>query len=175
MRGREKLTHLDSCTPGMAQALPDLPMDKTIMVRLLRIGFFGMASYFEQVFRDADISENGFHVLCLLAATESGSESPTELAEMVGTSRSNTTRLLNELAASGYVERTAGCRDARRQLVTILPTGREKVDETVLRVSEPLENAFSDLSKNELAQLDLLLRKMIVSFDKSARALRIVA
>jgi hypothetical protein len=27
MRGREKLTHLDSCTPGMAQALPDLPMD----------------------------------------------------------------------------------------------------------------------------------------------------
>lgn len=175
MRGGEKLAHLDACTPGMARALPDLPMDKTVMVRLLRIGFFGMASYFEHVFREADVSENGFHMLCLLAAAEGGTESPTELAEMVGTSRSNTTRLLNELEAEGYVERTAGRRDARRQLVTLTPSGRTKVDQTVLKVAEPLENAFSGLSQKELDQLDHLLRKMIVSFDKGARALRVVA
>lgn len=175
MRGSEKLAHLDSCTPGMARALPDLPMDATIMVRLIRIGFFGMASYFEQVFRDADISENGFHMLCLLAATESGSESPTELSEMVGSSRSNTTRILGELALSGYVERTSGKRDARRQLASITDAGREKVDETVKQVSQPLEAAFSGLNKDERDQLNILLRKMIISFDKSAHALRSVA
>lgn len=159
----------------MERALPDMPMANTVMVRLLRIGVFGMSDFFEPVFRALDLSENSFHVLCLLVAAEGGTESPSELSEMVGTSRANMTRILEELRADGYITRATAARDGRRQVISITAAGRRKVRDTVPRIAEPLQVAFSELSAQELAQLNLLLRKLIVSFDKSAHALRAAA
>lgn len=175
MKGRERLLHVDTSTPRMARALPDLPMDLTVMVRLLRIGVLGMGNFFEPVFRALDLSENSFHVMCLLCAAEKGSESPSELSEMVGTSRANMTRILDQLVEDGHVTRTTAARDGRRQVVTISAAGRRKVRDTVPRIAEPLRIGFSGLSTQELAQLDGLLRKLIVSFDHSAHALRSAA
>lgn len=175
MKGSERLRHVDSSTPRMERALPDLPMDMTVMVRLLRISAFGMSNFFEPVFRGLDLNENSFHVLCLLAAADGGSESPSELSEMVGTSRANMTRILDELVEDGYVTRATAARDGRRQVITINAAGRKKVRETVPRVAGPLHVGFSELSEKELAQLNLMLRKLIVSFDKSAHALRAAA
>lgn len=175
MKGSERLRHVDSSTPRMQRALPDLPMSNTVMVRLMRIGVFGMSDFFEPVFRALDLSENSFHVLCLLVAAEAGSESPSELSEMVGTSRANMTRIVDELVEDGLVTRSTATRDARRQVITITTAGRKKVRETVPRIAEPLQIGFSELSEKEMATLDALLRKVIVSFDKSAHALRAAA
>lgn len=175
MKGSERLRHVDSSTPRMQRALPELPMEMTVMVRLLRIAVVGMGNFFEPVFRGLDLSESSFHVLCLLEAADGGSESPGELSEMVGTSRANMTRILDELLADGYVSRTTAARDGRRQIITISEAGRTKVRETVPRIAEPLLIGFSELSSIEAAQLNLLLRKLIVSFDNSAHALRAAA
>lgn len=175
MKGRDRLQHVESSTPRMARAIPDLPMDRTVMVRLVRIAVFGMSSFFEPVFRGLDLSENSFHVLCLLVAAENGTESPTELSEMVGTSRPNMTRIVDELMEDGYVTRTTASRDARRQQVSITAAGRRKVRETVPRMAEPLQVAFSGLSEPEFKLLNELLRKLIISFDRSAHALRAAA
>lgn len=175
MKGRERLRHLDSSTPRMARALPDLPMDMTILVRLMRISFFGMGHYFEPVFRGLDVSEHGFHVLCLLAAADNAAESPTELSEMVGTSRANMTRMLSELEAGGYVSRATATRDGRRQIATLTAAGRRKVREVVAKIAAPLQSAFGELDDEECAVLNRLLRKLIVSFDNGAHAMRSVA
>lgn len=175
MKGSQRLRHVESSTPRMERALPDLPMTQTVMVRLLRIGVFGMSDFFEPVFRAVGLSDNSFHVLCLLVAAESGAESPSELSEMVGTSRANMTRILDELVEDGYVTRAAAPRDGRRQIVTIATAGRKKVRDTVPRISGPLQSAFAELDDIEMAQLSLLLRKLIVSLDKSAHALRAAA
>ena len=130
MKGSERLAHVDSSTPRMARALPGMPRERTVMVRLLRIAAFGRGNFFEPVFRSLDLTEKSFHVLCLLVAAEKGSESPGELSEMVGTSRANMTRILDELAEDGYVHRATAARDARRQVVTITADGRRKVRDT---------------------------------------------
>lgn len=150
-------------------------MDHTVMVRLLRLSVLGMGDFFEPVFRAVNLSDNSFHVLCLLVAAEQGSESPSELSEMVGTSRANMTRLLDELVEDGFVTRATAPRDGRRQIITITTAGRRKVRETVPRIAGPLQVGFSELSEKEMAQFNLLLRKLIVSFDKSAHALRAAA
>jgi MarR family transcriptional repressor of emrRAB len=49
------------------------------------------------------------------------------------------------------------------------------VRDTVPRIAEPIRRAFSDLSTDEMAVLDKLLRKLITSFDKGAGELRAVA
>jgi len=76
MRGIERLASVERSTPPMAEALPDLPMSETVMVRLMRISVFGLSQFFEPVFRVLRLTENSFHVLCLLMASDQGSASP---------------------------------------------------------------------------------------------------
>lgn len=175
MKGSQRLIQVKASTPRMARALPELSMPGTVMVRLLRISLFGLGNYFEPVFRALGLTENTFHVLCLLVAEDSGALSPSELSEMVGTSRANMTRLIEELVEDGYVSRNADPRDGRRHVISITRKGRAKALDTAPQLREPIENAFSDLSAEEFALLEKLLRKLIVSLDKSPRSLHAAA
>lgn len=175
MNGQMRLARVAASTLRMEQAIPGMPMQGTTMVRILRIAQYGLGGFFEPVFRALDLTENSFHVLCLLMSSESGSASPSELAEMVGTSRANMTRILEELVEDGWVERTVAARDGRRHVISITGAGRRKVRDTVPRIAEPIERAFSNLSSQEMALLEKLLGKLIVSFDKGAGGLRAVA
>ena len=159
----------------MAAALPDMPMPETVMVRLLRISTYGLGNFFEPFFRMQGLTEYSFHVLCLLVASEQGRASPSELSELVGTSRANMTRILDSLLQDGLISRAVEARDARRHIIQITPAGRKTAAKAVPKLIEPLKRAFSDLSPDELALLDKLLRKAIMSFDKGALPLRSAA
>tara|TARA_R110000787_G_scaffold8607_35_gene29391 strand:- start:6027 stop:6554 length:528 start_codon:yes stop_codon:yes gene_type:complete len=171
MKGSDRLAQVAASTPLMGSAMPELSMPGTVMVRLLRITEFGLHNFFEPVFRSMGLTENTFHILCLLEASESGSASPGVLSEMVGTSRANMTRLLEDLIGTGFVERSIDPRDARRHVITITQPGRDKAQETAPQLREPIERAFSDLSADEFEQLSRLLHKLIISLDKSPRPL----
>ncbi len=168
MRGVDKLAAVDASAPAMCRALPDLPMAETVMVRLLRISAASLGQYFEPVFREIDLSENTFHILCLLMAAPEGRASPSELSELMGTSRGNMTRLLDELDQAGHIRRDTVQSDGRRFIVTITNSGRAAALHTAQRLNPALRQAFADLSDEEMAQLALLLRKAVGSFDKRA-------
>ncbi len=146
-------------------------MLQTVMVRLIRISGFGLASYFEPVFREIGISERAFHALCLLVASEHGRAAPSELSELVGTTRANMTQILDELLRDKLVSRTPHPRDGRRYDISINAAGRKRVREVVPQIIEPLKDGFSLLDAEEFALLDRLLRKLIISLDKSSRAI----
>ena len=167
MRGIERLVAVERSTPAMARALPELPMPETVMVRLLRINVVGLGQFFEPVFRDIGLTESSFHVLCLLMAADQGRAAPSELSELVGTSRANMTRILGVLTADGLVTREGEERDGRRATIQITPLGRSVAHDAVPRLRAPLELAFADLSAEEFDLLNALLRKLIKSFDKS--------
>ena len=145
------------------------------MIRLIRISTFGLSAFFEPVFRALGLSENAFHVLCLLVASEGGQASPSELSELVGTTRANMTRILEELIAAGYASRSVQTRDGRRHLIRITAAGRRTATEAMPKVAAPVKRAFATLSAEEQSTLDRLLRKAIVSFDAGAVPLRAAA
>ena len=143
-------------------------MAETVMVRLHRITTASLGQYFEPVFREIGLTENTFHILCLLMSAPEGRASPSELAELVGTSRANMTRLLDELDASGHIRRQTVQSDGRRIIVVITDSGRAAASHTAPRLAPALRHAFADLNDGEMAQLAMLLRKTIRSFDKRA-------
>lgn len=166
MRGSAKLASVVSSTPAMASALPDLPMQHAVMVRLVRILAASMTDYFEPVFRKTGLTEHSFHVLCLLVATDDGQASPSELSELVGMSRANMTRILEQLVQDGMVSRTVEAMDARRYVIEITPLGRKAASATVPRISAPLLRAFSGLAPDELDVLGKALRAVILALDE---------
>jgi len=168
VRGIDKLAAVDASTPAMRQALPSLPMTETVMVRLLRISTASLGQFFEPVFREIGLTENTFHILCLLMSAPEGRASPSELSELVGTSRANMTRLLDELDSTGHIRRLSAQSDGRRVIVAITDSGREAALQTAPRLEPALHTAFAGLDDTEMAQLAILLRKAVRSFDKRA-------
>ena len=166
MRGSAKLASVARSTPAMASALPDLPMDQAVLVRLVRILAASMTDYFEPVFRKTGLTENSFHVLCLLMAADEGQASPSELSELVGTSRPNMTRILEQLVQDGLVSRTVEALDARRHVIEITPRGRKAATATVPRIRAPLVQAFSALSPGEVEALGRALQTVVVALDE---------
>ena len=172
MKGKERLRAIDRSTPAMSRGLPMIPMRETVMVRLLRGAVVGMGQCFERMFARMGMSEHAFHVLCLLLSEEDGTCSPSELSELVGASRANMTRILDELSGLGFIVRESDLRDARRTVVHITDTGRAAVLAAANQVVDPLRQAFAGLSRDEFDTLDALLRKAIESFDTSLSAPR---
>jgi MarR family transcriptional regulator, negative regulator of the multidrug operon emrRAB len=156
----------------MRVALPELPMPEAVMVRLIRITVAGMTEYFEPVFRKMGLTENAFHVLCLLMASEQGRASPSELSDLVGTSRANMTRILEFLERDGLASRTVELRDARRHVIEITEKGRNASVLAVPQMAAPLKCAFAGLSPKEFANLTELLQKVATSFDTTRTPMR---
>jgi MarR family transcriptional repressor of emrRAB len=171
MRGFQRLAAIKRSTSPMTEAL-HMPEGETVMVRLIRATVAGMGEFFEPVFRQLGLTENAFHVLCLLVAAEDGRLSPSDLSDLVGTSRANMTKIIEGLAAEGLVTRRTVEHDGRRQLIEITAKGRHTAIKAVPAVSQPLRQAFSGLSAGEFKMLDALLRKAVLSFDQYARPLR---
>lgn len=168
MNGEMRLSAIDRSTPAMARALPDLPMRETVMVRVLRLCLSSVGDFFSAEFRKIGISEHAFHVLCLLVATDDGRASPSELSDLVGTSRANMTRILASIVDEGFATRRTEDLDGRRQTIEITEAGRKAALATVPQLVRPLNLAFSGLDASELATLDKLLRKCVKSFDNNA-------
>lgn len=168
MRGHLKIAAVERSTPAMAKALPGLPMREAVLVRLVRILSATMTDCFEKVFRDAGLSEGGFHVLCLLLASPRGQASPSELSDMLGTSRANMTRLMSQLSQAGWIARTVQKQDSRRHTIEITHPGRLVAHQACQAIAAPLVHAFSGLNPKEAQVLDALMRKLVLSLDTLA-------
>src|SRR5690606_32172185 len=167
MRGIERLRSVERSTEPLAHALPELPKAETVLIRLIRISAYGMGDYFLQVFRDLGLTEIPYHALCILVASKEGKASPSELSELVGTSRANMTKTIALLEKEGYVRRQSGKTDGRRNLVIITKQGKDTANRITASIVEPIKNTFAHLTEDEMATLDHLLRKCIVSFDEA--------
>jgi MarR family transcriptional repressor of emrRAB len=164
----QRLIAIKLSTAPMARALPDLPMAETVIVRLVRSVGAEMTQFFEPIFREIGLGESAFHVLCLLLSAEDGQLSPSDLSDLVGTSRANMTKIIEGLTANGYALRRGVKHDGRRQVIAITEAGRAAALGVLPKLCHPLKTAFSGLDPEELAQLDALLRKVIISFDNAA-------
>ncbi|WP_414728553.1 MarR family winged helix-turn-helix transcriptional regulator [Zhongshania aliphaticivorans] len=167
MRGIERLRSVERTTEPLAKALPELPKQQTILVRLVRIAAYGLGDYFGGVFDELGLTEHSYHALCVLVASDKGSASPSELSELVGTSRPNMSKVIVTLEKAGYISRKAGKLDGRRSVVEITKLGEQVVSKATPSVAGPVASAFSGLDDKEQAELDRLLRKAIVSFDEA--------
>ena len=95
------------------------------LARLLAMAFRMLVDDLHAALADAgwtDVRESyGFVLLALRA----GDQSVTELARLLGVSKQATSKLLDGMESSGYVERRDAGHDARAKAVGIAPRGRE--------------------------------------------------
>lgn len=77
------------------------------------------------------------------------------------------TRVIDQLAERGLLERERGDRDRRKVELKLTPAGREFIERLIPLVVEKLNLALSDFSRQEVDELLRLLRKLNQRLESS--------
>jgi MarR family transcriptional regulator, negative regulator of the multidrug operon emrRAB len=172
MKSIHRLAAIDASSPRLSAGLPDIPLQLVVLMRTVRAASQGMSDYLAPFLQPSGFTESSLHTLMLLFASRDGTASPGSLCELVGQTRANMTRILENLSSSKLVSRAADGHDGRRQVVKITAEGRRLLREVVPAIASPLKFAMNGMTKDEIGTLVKLLRKLIESLDRGERQLQ---
>ncbi|MFI0937199.1 MarR family winged helix-turn-helix transcriptional regulator [Streptomyces sp. NPDC021020] len=140
----------DRRTPARLRTLPS---------RLL--GLAGMWSDRRVTDGLAAIGARKWHYAVLAALQEYGPASQAELSDRSGIHRSDMVAAINELAAEEYVARTPDPSDRRRNVITITPRGRRRLDRIDALLTDLQDVVLAPLSATERAELTRMLGLLV--------------
>lgn len=83
----------------------------------------------------------------------------TELAEAIGVDQPRASRLVNDAADAGLIQRGPDPRDGRRSVVELTPTGREHLERTMRERRAAIEGGLEGFTASEAATFADLLER----------------
>ena len=103
----------------------------------------------------------GYHFRLLATLVEFGPASQASLGRRTGIDRSDVVAAINELSTAGHVERSPDPTDARRNIITLTPTGHTQYQTLLALVTEAQTTLFAPLTPTERTTLTRLLTKVL--------------
>lgn len=90
---------------------------------------------------------------------------PTDVADAIGTGRSNVSKIVRRLEGAGLVGRMPDPKDGRQSVIGLTPAGREVAERIVAVSSNAYELIFDDWSDDDFTQLETLVVRLVASMD----------
>ncbi|MEV8550610.1 MarR family transcriptional regulator [Streptomyces glaucescens] len=98
-----------------------------------------------------------WHFAVLVALAEAGAASQAELSRRTGIYRSDMVAVLNELADAHCIRRDPDPADRRRNVITLTPAGRRRLERLDTLITEAQRELLAPLTADEQVQLTRLL------------------
>lgn len=95
-----------------------------------------------------------------------GTARPTDMADAIGTGRSNISKIVRRLEQAGLVGRMPDPDDGRHSVIGLTPAGREVGQRIVDVSSSGYEVIFEDWSQADFAQLEALVVRLVADIDE---------
>lgn len=161
--------HPDSADRAVAQwrfERPDLDFSAMApLARLAQLGHLG-GRRIDAVFARVGLDRGEFNVLAALRRTGAPFQlTPSQLADAALTTRGGMTKRIDRLERRGLVKRLRNDADRRSLLVALTADGRRLTDELIAAHSANESRLIAVLSPDELAALDAIARKLLVSLQ----------
>ncbi|CDG90413.1 MULTISPECIES: transcriptional repressor MprA [Xenorhabdus] len=115
--------------------------------------------------RAQGINETLFMALMILDTKESRSIQPSELSAALGSSRTNATRIADELEKQGWIERKESHNDRRCLHLHLTEKGTNFLNSLLPPQHDCLIKLWSALEQEEQKQLEKLMRKLLARLD----------
>lgn len=159
-------TPIEEILKSRRDSQSDFPYQEIMLYRLCMHTHGKLLDARNRFFKQRGINETLFIALVVINAQSDSSIQPSELSLTLGSSRTNITRISDELIQRGWIERQTNDNDRRSQLLLLTPAGKQFL-ETVL----PAQNAFlhhywSAISAGEKQQLDTIMRKLLTRLEE---------
>ncbi|QFT61108.1 HTH-type transcriptional regulator MhqR (plasmid) [Sulfitobacter sp. THAF37] len=146
------------------QERPDLDVGAMGPVGRLSRLFHHHARRMGQTFARHGLNAAGFDVLATLRRSPPPHAlSPGELMESMMITSGTVTNRIEQLAKADLITRTSDKKDARRAVVKLTPKGFALIDKAVADHVKTQATLLKGLSREEIAQLDGLLRRLLAN------------
>ncbi|MFP1790821.1 transcriptional repressor MprA [Lonsdalea quercina] len=145
---------------------PDFPYKEVTMLRLFLHLQTKILEHRNRMLKEQNINETLFMALLTLESQESYSIQPSELSAALGSSRTNATRIADELEKRGWIERRESESDRRCLHLFMTEKGKAFLDELLPPQHYSLHRLCSVLDDEEQLELETLMRKLLGRLDE---------
>ncbi|GKX56336.1 transcriptional regulator [Leminorella grimontii] len=143
----------------------DFPYEEIHLTRLSMHTYAKLLEYRNKNFKTLGINETLFMALIILNTQEDKSIQPSELSLALGSSRTNATRIADDLEKKGWIVRKESDRDRRCLHLFLTQAGQDFLNSLLPQQNANLLKIWSAFSKEEREQLDLLNRKLLTRLE----------
>ena len=157
--------HVDFVVGQWSRAMPELDASSMkIFGRMLRL-MKHLGKEWAQAMAQFGFREGEFDVLATLRrAGEPYRLSPTQLYKSLLVTSGAMTNRLSHLEQLGLIRRIADPDDKRSTLVSLTPHGQERIEQALIVHTQTQNALLSNLSDAQRAQLESLLRGLLLTF-----------
>jgi MarR family transcriptional regulator, negative regulator of the multidrug operon emrRAB len=160
------LLPLNKCLISAPKRQKDFPYQEILLTRLCMHMQSKLLENRNKMLKAQGINETLFMALITLDAQESHSIQPSELSSALGSSRTNATRIADELEKRGWIERRESDNDRRCLHLHMTPQGEEFLNQLLPPQHKCLHFLWSTLNDDEQQQLEKLTRKLLTRLDQ---------
>jgi MarR family transcriptional repressor of emrRAB len=125
---------------------------------------------YNQRLAEHGLNSTTFLALAMLYGNAGNRLNPSDLSDALISSRTNVTRLTDEMVSAGLVNRQASTQDRRRIELSLTEAGQVLIERVLPVIWALVDEQWSDFSAAEIVEFDRLLRKLMASLDKTGSA-----
>lgn len=148
-----------------AQQKSDFPLQEVLLTRLCMHMQGKLLENRNRMLKAQGINETLFMALVTLESQATRSIQPSELSSALGSSRTNATRIADELEKRGWIERKESENDRRGLHLHLTEAGQAFLDNLLPPQYNCLLSLWSTLNEAEKQQLESLTRKLLNKLD----------
>lgn len=140
---------------------PAMPREAVMRMRLLMHTLRALEGRLEALFAADDLTMSSWTVLMMLTASPTGELSPSHLSSVVVQSRTNMTRVADDLVKRGLVARRPSSQDRRRVALSLTTRGTRLVERLLPHTWSEYEHLLAPLGAIGQEALDSTLRALL--------------
>lgn len=147
--------------------VPGFPFAPILLVRLGHHLQKRLRDRTNAALKPYDMADTGYIVLAILYGSVDETSTASELSEASNEKPANLTRVCDDLAARGLIERGTRAGDRRTVLISLTAEGRALIERLLPEVSGKLSAAYAGFSPAELQQFAGFLGRVLGNLDKA--------
>ena len=156
---------IESSIGRVAKRLRGAPVQDLVLMRLIKHLSAQFSANLGRMVRPAGLNEVSFRTLMMLYANAENGMHASMLSDATGETRTNMTRICDELARKGLLQRHPGVEDRRRVVLELTPKGQTLIERLLPKVWSQLERGMQALDSGEKRDLERLLKKLLATFE----------
>lgn len=164
---------IEQMLSSRAQRFEDFPYQEILLTRLCMHMHGKLLESRNKMLKAQGINETLFMALITLESQENGSIQPSELSSALGSSRTNATRIADELEKRGWIERRESDNDRRCLHLQLTEKGHEFLNQLLPPQHNCLHQIWSSLNEDEKHQLETITRKLLTRLDQMDEELHV--
>lgn len=163
----DSFTRVEDAINSCAQCTPTYPRHEILLTKLYAHVYNRLMDYLNRPLKEHGLNTTLFSALMQIYASTDNRISPSDLSDALFSSRTNATRLSDELVKNGWVTRHASQEDRRKMILSLTPEGRALIDQVLPRQRDIVKQLWAGLDAADRDAIERLLRELLNRLDYS--------